>query len=172
MVSNWVEWTPKKRLQIGTEIYDKVNYKKILWTCGFIKTSTSSALFVIGFTLIFNGLTDHPLFISWNESAIFFGILAVIIALLVIYIIDKKRELMKKEEFGREQENIERRIYESKNQNKEELNELIHCLIDQRISETVYEQLEYMNRLQEEGIDGNSYDGYDLTEWEKDVYTD
>ncbi len=154
-------WSKEKHLKIGTEIYNAVEYGKILWTCGFIKTSISSALFVIGFTLIFNGLTNHPLFSSWSESAIFFGIIAVLSALIVIYLIDKKREIMKKEEFGREYEIIEDRIKQSRIKQNEELETLINQIAEERIQEAIYKHLLEMNTIPDEA---------DLTDWRKDLY--
>lgn len=153
------EWSKDKHIKIGSKIYEELNYKKILWTCGFIKTSISSALFVIGFTLIFNGLTNHPLFSSWNESAIVFGTIAILSAFTVIYIIDKKRETLKKEELGREYETIIKKIKQTNTKSNQEIEILIEDIAEKLIQEAIYKHLMELNTPQNE--DSN---------WQEDIY--
>lgn len=75
-----------------------IQYKKIIWLHGFVKTTLSGALISTGVVLIFNGITEHPLFKDFNEIAIVVGFLSVIGAIVVIATIDKIKEKNKKEE--------------------------------------------------------------------------
>lgn len=139
--TEWTPWTEEQRLKIGEEIYKKHNYGKILWTCGLIKTATSSALFTIGVTLIFYGLTNHPMFRGWDEVGIFFGVIAICLGFLVIYVIDKRRETMKKEEYGKTEEEIERKLYEAKIAQDEEIKLLAQQVADERVHQALRDEL-------------------------------
>lgn len=75
---------------------------------GFLKTTLSSALISTGVVLIFNGITDHPLFKGFTEIAIVVGFIAVFCAIAIIVSIDKFKEKQKKEEL----EAIDRQIDE------------------------------------------------------------
>ena len=85
-----------------------ISWRRTIWTYGFVKTTLSGSLISTGDVLIFNGITNHPLFNGWNEVAIVTGIVALIIAILVITSIDKYKEKTKKEEL----EAIDRQIDE------------------------------------------------------------
>jgi len=85
-----------------------ISWRRTIWTYGFVKTTLSGSLISTGVVLIFNGITNHPLFNGWNEVAIVTGIVALIIAILVITSIDKYKEKTKKEEL----EAIDRQIDE------------------------------------------------------------
>lgn len=148
----WKPWSKEKRLEIGNQIYQDHNYGRILWTCGFVKTATSSALFVTGFTLIFNGLTNHPMFRGWDNAAIVFGITAVILGLFVIYVIDKKRERMKKEEYGKNEEDIERKIFE----HNQDVLELSHEVANEVVRHELEKQLEAL-RFEDCDYGSNSF---------------
>ena len=63
-----------------------------------MKTTLSGAFISTGVVLLFNGITNHPLFRGWNEIAIVVGILAILIAIGIIYTIDKWKEVKKREE--------------------------------------------------------------------------
>lgn len=75
---------------------------------GFVKTTLSGSLIATGVTLIFSCLTDHPLFHEWNEIGLILGILAIIVAIIIVYSIDKWKENKKKEEL----ETIDKRAAE------------------------------------------------------------
>ena len=79
---------------------NEIPYKKTIWVFGFVKTSISGALISTGVVLIFNGITNHPMFNGWNEIAIITGVLAIVLALIVIASIDKWKELKKREELA------------------------------------------------------------------------
>ncbi len=79
---------------------------------GFLKTAISSSLISTGVVLIFNGITEHPLFTGFNEIAIISGFTALIIAILVIVIIDEWKDQKKKEELETINEHIDERAIE------------------------------------------------------------
>lgn len=79
---------------------------------GFLKTALSSSLISTGVVLIFNGITEHPLFRGFNEIAIISGFIALIIAILVIVIIDNWKDQKKKEELETINEHIDERAIE------------------------------------------------------------
>ena len=80
------------------ELTEIIPYRRTIWTYGFVKTTLSGALISTGVVLIFNGITEHPLFKDFNEIAIIVGIIAVILAVFVVASIDKFKEKSKKEE--------------------------------------------------------------------------
>ena len=47
-----------------------IPWRRTIWTCGFVKTTLSGSLISTGVVLIFNGVTNHPLFDGINEIAI------------------------------------------------------------------------------------------------------
>lgn len=75
-----------------------IAWRRTIWTYGFVKTTLSGALISTGVVLIFNGITNHPMFQGVNEIAIVSGFVAIILALIVIFSIDKYKEKTKKEE--------------------------------------------------------------------------
>lgn len=79
-------------------LIEEIPYRKIVWIYGFVKTTLSGAFISTGVVLLFNGITNHPLFRGWNEIAIVVGILAILIAIGIIYTIDKWKEVKKREE--------------------------------------------------------------------------
>lgn len=93
-------------------LHEKIPYKKTVWVTGFIKTTLSSALISTGVVLIFNGITEHPLFKGFNEIAIVAGILAVLLAIITIVTIDKWKDQKKKEELQTINEHIDERAIE------------------------------------------------------------
>jgi len=87
---------------------ETIAWRRTIWTYGFVKTTLSGSLISTGVVLIFNGVTEHPLFTGFNEIAIFTGFIAIIFAIVVIAGIDKYKEKTKKEEL----EAIDRQIDE------------------------------------------------------------
>lgn len=77
---------------------EQIPYKKTVWVYGFVKTTLSGAFISTGVVLLFNAITNHPMFRGWNEIAIIVGILAILIAIGIIYTIDKWKEIKKREE--------------------------------------------------------------------------
>ena len=75
-----------------------IAWRRTIWTYGFVKTTLSGSLISTGVVLIFNGVTEHPLFEGFNEVAIFCGFIAILFAILVITSIDRYKEKTKKAE--------------------------------------------------------------------------
>lgn len=79
-------------------LVEEIPYRKTVWIYGFVKTTLSGAFISTGVVLLFNGITNHPMFRGWNEIAIIVGIIAILLALVIIYSIDKWKEVKKREE--------------------------------------------------------------------------
>ncbi len=75
-----------------------IPWRRTIWTYGFVKTTLSGSLISTGVVLIFNGVTNHPLFNGFNEIAIICGFIAIIFAIIVITSIDRYKEKTKREE--------------------------------------------------------------------------
>ena len=83
---------------MSKELTELIPWRKTIWTYGFVKTTLSGALISSGVVLIFNGITNHPLFNGWDEVAIVVGFFAIILAIVVITSIDRYKEQTKREE--------------------------------------------------------------------------
>ena len=79
---------------------------------GFLKTTISTSLISTGVVLLFNGITEHPLFNTWNEIAIIVGLFMILISVIVVVLIDQWKETKKKEELETINEHIEERAIE------------------------------------------------------------
>lgn len=99
-------------LMTSKTLTEKIPYRRTVWVTGFLKTAISSSLISTGVVLIFNGITEHPLFTGFNEIAIISGFTALIIAILVIVIIDNWKDQKKKEELETINEHIDERAIE------------------------------------------------------------
>ena len=99
---------------------------------GFVKTTLSGALISTGVVLIFNGITEHPWFQEWNEVAIFCGIIALILAILIISSIDKWQEIQKRKEL----ETIDEHT-------SEKVNNLARAIAEEKI-------LEFLKEIEQE----------------------
>jgi uncharacterized membrane protein len=85
----------------GKRLYEQTNYNRVILSCGFFKTTLSTGLISVGITLIFSSLTNHPMFHGWNEVGLFFGFLAIFLAIILVYMIDLYKKNHKIEEFAR-----------------------------------------------------------------------
>lgn len=97
---------------VSKPLTEKIPYRRTVWVTGFLKTAISSSLISTGVVLIFNGITEHPLFTGFNEIAIILGFAALIIAILVIVIIDNWKDQKKKEELETINKHIDERAIE------------------------------------------------------------
>ena len=79
---------------------------------GFLKTTISTSLISTGVVLLFNGITEHPLFNVWNEIAIIVGALMILLAVIVVVLIDQWKDRRKKEELKIINEHIDERAIE------------------------------------------------------------
>ena len=68
---------------------EKIEWRKTLWIFGFVKTTISTSLISTGVVLLFNGITEHPLFTGINEIAIIVGFLMILCAVVTIITIDR-----------------------------------------------------------------------------------
>ena len=92
---------------------------------GFLKTTISTSLISTGVVLLFNGITEHPLFNQWNETAIIVGSLMIILAVISVIIIDQWKDQKKKEELAIINKHIDERAIEiAEEKILEKMNEL------------------------------------------------
>ena len=92
---------------------------------GFLKTTISTSLISTGVVLLFNGITEHPLFNQWNETAIIVGSLMIILAIISVIIIDQWKDQKKKEELAIINKHIDERAIEiAEEKILEKMNEL------------------------------------------------
>lgn len=90
-------------------LVEKIPYRRTVWVTGFLKTTLSSSLIATGVVLLFNGITNHPLFHGINEIAIIVGTLMIILAIIIVVVIDKWKDKKKKEELEIINEHIDER---------------------------------------------------------------
>ena len=90
-------------------LVEKIPYRRTVWVTGFLKTTLSSSLIATGVVLLFNGITNHPLFYGINEIAIIVGTLMIILAIIIVVVIDKWKDKKKKEELETINEHIDER---------------------------------------------------------------
>lgn len=94
------------------KLTEKIPYRRTVWVTGFLKTTISTSLISTGVVLLFNGITEHPLFNTWNEIAIIVGALMILIAVMVVLLIDQWKDQRKKEELNIINEHIDERAIE------------------------------------------------------------
>lgn len=80
------------------KLYDEMNYEKILWLGGFVKTTLSSALIGGGVTLFLAGINEYPIITQNPTYQLNVGLVAIISGIIIVYLIDVKRREYKKEE--------------------------------------------------------------------------
>lgn len=94
------------------KLTEKIPYRRTVWVTGFIKTTLSSSLIATGVVLLFNGITEHPLFNRWNEISIIIGAFMILLAILIVILIDHWKDQKKKEELETINEHIDERAIE------------------------------------------------------------
>lgn len=80
------------------KLTELIPYRRTVWMTGFLKTTLSASLISTGVVLLFNSITNHPLFDGYKEAGIIVGITCIVLAILIVTIIDKWKEQKKKEE--------------------------------------------------------------------------
>lgn len=93
-------------------LQEKIPYRRTVWVTGFLKTTISTSLISTGVVLLFNGITDHPLFNQWSETAIIVGALMILIAIISVVLIDQWKDQRKKEELETINKHIDERAVE------------------------------------------------------------
>lgn len=76
------------------DLLEDLPIKKDLWLKNFIKSATSVPLFALGFNFIFAGFSTHP----YNETQILLGVIASLLALIIIFVIDSYHQQVRKYE--------------------------------------------------------------------------
>ena len=93
-------------------LQEKIPYRRTVWVTGFLKTTISTSLISTEVVLLFNGITDHPLFNQWSETAIIVGALMILIAIISVVLIDQWKDQRKKEELETINKHIDERAVE------------------------------------------------------------
>ena len=76
------------------DLLEDLPIKKDLWLKNFIKSATSMPLFALSFNFIFAGFSTHP----YNEIQILLGVIASLLALIIIFVIDSYHQQVRKYE--------------------------------------------------------------------------
>lgn len=86
---NMYDWEEKIKKKIKNkeqvDLLKDLPIKKDLWLKNFVKSAMSTTLIALAFNFIFDGFHKHP----HDNNEILLGVVAFLIALLVIFIIDK-----------------------------------------------------------------------------------
>lgn len=83
---DWEEKIKKKiKNKEQVDLLKDLPIKKDLWLKNFVKSAMSTTLIALAFNFIFDGFHKHP----HDNNEILLGVVAFLIALLVIFIIDK-----------------------------------------------------------------------------------
>ena len=97
------------RMNQSKSLCEKIPYRRTVWVTGFLKTTISSSLIATGIVLLFNGITNHPLFGASNEISIIVGVLMILLAIGIVTLIDMWKDQKKKEELQIINEHIDER---------------------------------------------------------------
>ena len=76
------------------DLLEDLPIKKDLWLKNFIKSATSMPLFALSFNFIFAGFSVHP----YNETQILLGVIASLLALIIIFVIDSYHQQVREYE--------------------------------------------------------------------------
>lgn len=85
-------------VELSLPLTERIPYRRTVWITGFLKTTISGALISTGVVLLFNSITNHPLFRGWNEIGIVIGSICILLAIAVTTIIDFYKETAKEKE--------------------------------------------------------------------------
>lgn len=107
--------------------------KKDLWLKNFVKSAVSTTLIALSFNFIFDGFHKHP----HDHNEILLGIIAFLIAMLVIFTIDKYHQKVRELELKSINANI-KNVQSYPNFNDYLVNKTI---VDEKIEEIVKKEL-------------------------------
>lgn len=79
-------------------IYDAIEYERILWLGGFVKTTLSASFIGTGTTLLLSGLCNYPFFLENPFLNSIIGLTGIIVGVLIVILIDLDRKRYKKKE--------------------------------------------------------------------------
>lgn len=130
-----------QQLQITKEvvdkIYDGIQYERILWLFGFVKTTLSASFIGTGTTLLLSGLCNYPFFLENPFLNSIIGLGGIIVGIVIVILIDLDRKRYKKKEIE---------YYAT------ELQKLSVDIASQMIKHDIEELHEEISNLQERGV--------------------
>lgn len=115
------------------DLIEDLPVKKDLWLKNFVKTAVSTTLIALSFNFIFDGFHKHPN----DHNEILLGIIAFLIAMLVIFIIDKYHQKVRELELKSIDANI-KNVQSYPNLDDYLVNKTI---IDEKIEEIIKKEL-------------------------------
>lgn len=134
---NMYDWEEKIKNKIinkkQVDLIKDLPVKKDLWLKNFVKTAMSTTLIALSFNFIFDGFHKHP----HDHNEILLGIVAFLIAMLIIFTIDKYHQKVRELELKSINANIQN-IQTPPNYNDYIMNGKI---IDEKVEEVIKEQL-------------------------------
>lgn len=80
------------------KIYDSIQYERILWIGGFVKTTLSASFIGTGTTLLLSGLCNYPFFLENPFLNSIIGLGGIIVGIIIVILIDLDRKRYKKKE--------------------------------------------------------------------------
>lgn len=119
------------------EIYDAIQYERILWLGGFVKTTLSASFIGTGTTLFLSGICNHPVILQNPVLDMFVGLFGILMGVIIVILIDLDRKKYKKKEIE---------YYAT------ELQKLSVDIASQMIKHDIEELHEEITQLQEKGI--------------------
>ena len=119
------------------QIYDAIQYERILWIGGFIKTTLSASFIGTGTTLLLSGLCNYPFFLENPFLNSVIGLGGIIVGIVIVILIDLDRKRYKKKEIE---------YYAT------ELQKLSVDIASQMIKHDIEELHDEISKLQEKGI--------------------
>lgn len=119
------------------KIYDAIQYERILWLGGFVKTTLSASFIGTGTTLFLSGICNHPVILQNPVLDIFVGLFGILIGVVIVILIDIDRKKYKKREIE---------YYAT------ELQKLSVDIASQMIKHDIEELHEEITQLQEKGV--------------------
>ena len=123
--------------QTVDNIYDKIEYERILWIGGFVKTTLSASFIGTGTTLLLSGLCNYPFFLENPFLNSIIGLAGIVVGVLIVILIDLDRKRYKKKEIE---------YYAT------ELQKLSVDIASQMIKHDIEELHDEISKLQEKGI--------------------
>lgn len=109
------------------DLLEDLPIKKDLWLKNFIKSATSMPLFALGFDFIFAGFSTHP----YNETQILLGVIASLLALIIIFVTDSYHQQVRKYELMS--------INNNQTTNEDFVNNAIKEIIKEDLKKVLYE---------------------------------
>lgn len=141
---DWEENIKKKiRNKERVDLLKDLPIKKDLWLKNFVKSAMSTTLIALAFNFIFDGFHKHP----HDNNEILLGVVAFLIALLVIFIIDKYHQKVRELELRSINANLNLQgnggIQPVQNPQPSNYNEYLlnKNYIDEKVEEYIKEQL-------------------------------